>query len=456
MRQEHRAAPAAPAAAPDPLAIRRSHGYVRLLILAALIGVPVAMVSYGFQYVVSKLQTWFFDSLPKELGFSAAPIWWPLPVLVLAGILVPLAITRLPGNGGHSPADGFKPAGALPPEQLAGVTLAAIASLSLGVVLGPEAPLIAIGAGLGVLAVRLVKRDSPPQVATVIAAAGSFAAISALLGSPLLGAFLLMEASGLGGPMLGLVLVPGLLAAGVGTLIFIGLDNVTGLGTYSLAIPNLPTFTHVTGVLFLWAIAFGFASAALGWLIHAIGVLVRPMVERRIFVLTPVIGAVIAGLAILFEQVSGHSSHEVLFSGENSLAGLVQNPGAWTAGALLLLATCKALAYGLSLSSFRGGPTFPAMFVGTALGMAVANLPGLSLVPAVGMGLAAMCATMLQLPFTSVLLATVFLQSDSLELMPLIIVAVVVAYVAVARLPEPSTLWPRPAKAMKAAPSAAG
>ena len=100
------------------------------------------------------------------------------------------------------------------PEQLAGVTLAAIATLSLGVVLGPEAPLIAIGSGLGVLAVRLVKRDSPPQVATVIAAAGSFAAISALLGSPLLGAFLLMEAAGLAGPMLGLVLVPGTLAGG--------------------------------------------------------------------------------------------------------------------------------------------------------------------------------------------------------------------------------------------------
>ena len=41
--------------------------------------------------------------------------------------------------------------------------------------------------------------------------------------------------------MLGLVLVPGLLAAGVGSLIFIGLDALTGLGTFSLAIPNLPT-----------------------------------------------------------------------------------------------------------------------------------------------------------------------------------------------------------------------
>jgi H+/Cl- antiporter ClcA len=80
------------------------------------------------------------------------------------------------------------------------------------------------------------------------------------------------------------------------------------------------------------------------------------------------------------------------------------------------------------------------MFVGAAMGMAVANLPGLSLVPAIGMGLAATCAAVLQLPLTSVLLASVFLQSDSLELMPLLIVAVVVSYVTIARLPEPSTV----------------
>ena len=74
--------------------------------------------------------------------------------------------------------------------------------------LGPEAPLIAIGGGLGVLAVHLAAKDAPPQAATMMAAAGSFAAVSTLLGSPLVGAFLLMEASGIGGAMLGLVLVP--------------------------------------------------------------------------------------------------------------------------------------------------------------------------------------------------------------------------------------------------------
>lgn len=48
-----------------------------------------------------------------------------------------------------------------------------------------------------------------------------------------------MEASGLAGPTMGLVLVPGLVAAGVGSLTFVGLDW-TGLGTFSLSIPDLP------------------------------------------------------------------------------------------------------------------------------------------------------------------------------------------------------------------------
>ncbi|MBV9445147.1 MAG: RDD family protein [Streptosporangiaceae bacterium] len=73
---------------------------------------------------------------------------------------------------------------------------------------------------------------------SVVAAASSFAAISTLLGSPLLGAFLLMEASGLGGPLLGVVLLPGLLAAGVGALVFAGLDAWTGLGAFSLSVPG--------------------------------------------------------------------------------------------------------------------------------------------------------------------------------------------------------------------------
>ena len=88
----------------------------------------------------------------------------------------------------------------------------------------------------------------------------------------------------------------------------------------------------------------------------------------------------------------------------------------------------------MSLSSFRGGPVFPAMFLGAAGGVAMSHLPGLPLVPAVAMGIGAMCVTMLRLPLTSVLLATLLLGSDGLAVAPLVIVAVVVAYVVAARI----------------------
>jgi H+/Cl- antiporter ClcA len=431
----------------DPVALLRSRSYIALLVLAVIIGVPISAASYFFLALVSKLQGWVFTDLPKGVGFHAEPLWWPLLPLLVSGVLVGLTIRYLPGKGGHSPADGFK-TGEGPPAlpDLPGIVLAALATLGLGVVLGPEAPVIALGGGLGVLAVRLVKRDAPPRTATVVAAAGSFAAVSTLLGSPLTGAFLLMEATGLGGPMLGLVLVPGLLAAGVGSLIFIGLDAWTGLGTFSLAIPGLPHIGHPTGGEFLWALAIGLIAVPLGSAIRWLGLFLRPHVERRLLLATPVVALAIAGLAIAYAAATGKGSADVLFSGQSDLGPLIAHSASYTVGALLLLLAFKGLAYGASLSSFRGGPTFPAMFLGAAGGIALSHLPGLPLIYGVAMGIGAMTTVMLRLPLTSVLLATLLLGSDGVAVMPLVIVAVVVAYVASARL------TPAPAPAASTAP----
>jgi H+/Cl- antiporter ClcA len=418
------------------MALLRSKSYLQLLVLAGLIGVPVSVVAYWFLKLVAWLQHNFFETIPKAIGFAGTPAWWPLPLLAVSGILVGATITYLPGTSGHEPSEGFKAGGAPQINELPGVFLAALATLSLGVVLGPEAPLIAIGGGLGVLAVRLAKRDAPPTVAIVMAAAGSFAAISALLGSPIIGAFLLLEASGLGGPMLGLVLVPGLLAAGIGSLIFVGLDQLTGFGTFSLANPGLPAFHHPTGVMFLWSLAFGLVAALLATAVRLIGVGLRPMVTKQRVLITPIAGLAVAGLAIGFSEATGKGISEVLFSGQNELPGLVQHAAAWTVGALLLLIVLKSIAYGISLSGFRGGPVFPSMFIGGAIGVAASHLPGMALVPAVAMGIGAMATSMLKLPFTSVLLASLLVLSDALATMPLVIVAVVVAYVATAWLPQ--------------------
>jgi len=429
----------------EPLAILRSPSYLGLLILAAVIGVPIAAVAYGFLALVGYLQHWVFTDLPRALGFPTEPRWWPLPLLALAGLLVGLTIRYLPGRGGHSPADGFRAGGGPAPIELPGVASAALATLVLGAVLGPEAPLIALGAGLAVFAARLRRRSAPPQAVAMVGAAGSFAAISTLFGSPLLGAFLLMEASGLGGAMLTVVLLPGLLAAGVGALIFVGLDHWSGLGTYSLAIPNLPHVGQPGIQEFVWALVIGIAAVPLGVGVRRLALVLRTHVERRTVLITPVIGLAIAVVAIAYTMLTGKSSSDVLFSGQTALGPLIADSGSYSVTALVVLLACKGLAYALSLSSFRGGPVFPAMFLGAAGGIALSHLPGLPMVPAVGMGIGAMAAVMLRLPLTSVLLATVLLQSDGLAIMPLVIVAVVVAYVASARLtpvpaPAPSTV----------------
>jgi H+/Cl- antiporter ClcA len=430
-----------PAAPVDPGELLRSRNYIVLLVLGAVVGAPIAAAAYFFLKAINKSQTYLFSTMPGDVGFSHEPLWWPIPFLVLGGLLVGLTIRYLPGTAGHKPAEGLKTAGATRPIDLPGIVIAAFATLSLGAVLGPEAPLIAMGSGLGVLAVYLLKRDAPAQAATLVGVAGSFAAVSTLLGSPLTAAFLLMEAAGLGGAMLGVILVPGLLAAGIGTLIFVGLNNWTGYGTQSLGIPNIPPFGSPTGAEFLWAIGIGVGAALVGTVIRRGALLAQPVIEQQKVLLTPVLGLVVALSAIVFAETTDKSSTEVLFSGQSALPGLIEGAATWTAGALVLLAVCKGVAYAASLSGFRGGPVFPGMFIGAAAGIALSHLPGLPMIAGAAMGIGALTTVMLRLPFTAVLLTTLFLSSDGIALMPLVIVAVVVAYVITARLE------PAPAKA---------
>ena len=109
----------------------------------------------------------------------------------------------------------------------------------------------------------------------------------------------------------------------------------------------------------------------------------------RPFVFLPLAGLLVAGLGIAFSQTTDHGVNEVLFSGQDALGPLVANPGAWSLSALALLIAFKGLAYGVSLGTFRGGPTFPAMFLGAAAGLMAAQLPGFELTPAVAVGIGA-------------------------------------------------------------------
>jgi H+/Cl- antiporter ClcA len=434
-------ADAATAPAADPLARMRSRQFRALLVLAALVGVVASALAWGFLELVFHIQTWVFTDLPEAVGYDSTPLWWYLPVLAIAGVIVAFAIARLPGQGGHVPADGLNPA---PTEPIAvpGVILAGTATIGLGLVLGPEAPLIAMGGGLGLLAIKLVRPDAPPEVHQVLAASAIFAALAFLFGSPVIAALILIEAAGLGGPRLPLVLVPGLLASGIGSLVWIGMGSWTGLSTTEVSISplHLPAFARPDIADFGWTILLGIAVAVVAFAVFRIARGTHRLAAPRPFLILPAVGLAVAGLAIAFSKAADHSVSDALFSGQGSIGSLVANPGAWSLSALALLLAFKGLAYGLSLGSFRGGPVFPAMFLGAAGGMMAAQLPGFDLTPAVAVGIGAAVASVLRLPLSAVVLAVLLTLPAGPGASPLIIVGVVVAYLTTlalsARLPD--------------------
>jgi H+/Cl- antiporter ClcA len=436
------------AAAPDPSQLVRTRQYVRLLVLSAVVGVGVSLACWCFLEVTHALQVGVYEKLPPKLGLDPRPWWWPLPVLAVAGLVVAFAVVRLPGQGGHRPAEGLNTGAPTRAVDLPGVLLAAVATIGLGLVLGPEAPLIALGSGLAMLLMDRARHPAPDQARTVLAAAATFAALATIFGSPVIGAVIIIEAAGLGGPTLPVILLPGLLASGIGSLVFIGIGSVTGLSSKAYAIPplTLPEYPTPRFVDFLWVFAVAIAAAVVVFVVFKVARVVDEAVSRRPYVLTVAASLLVGVVAIVFAEVSGQPADGVLFSGQDAMASVIGEAGSLSVGTLALLLVCKAFAWGVSMGAARGGPTFPGIFVGLVGGLLCTHLPGFAETPAVGALIAAAVVATLRLPLSAIILALLITRAGA-GVAPLVIVATVVAYITTLALAARSTRSERTAPA---------
>lgn len=421
-------------------AVLRSRAYVRLLLLSALLGVPVSLACFAFVSLEHELQHAVWESLPKAFGMNVAPWWWPLLSLTLAGLLLAPIVTRMAGKGGHVPVGGLggPPIG---PREVPGVVLAALACLPLGVVLGPEAPLMGLGSGLALLALQYGSRYgrhhgdqvNDPQLSVVLGAAGSTAAISTIFGSPIVAVVMTLEAAGIGGPALFALLLPCLLASGIGALVFTGFGNWTGLEIGALSLPSVPPAEAPDAGDFLWGIPLAVLIAIVVFCAHTLGRRVvawaarptAPQTALRTVACAIAVGVCIAAYAL----VTGRSPQEAALSGQGTLGALAAQPHAWPVAALAALVLFKGLAWGICLGSLRGGPIFPGIMVGAAMGIAFGALPGFGMASGLAVGMAASCSANTRLPVTSTVLAALLLGKDVRDAVPLMIIAAVVALV---------------------------
>jgi H+/Cl- antiporter ClcA len=425
----------------DPPRQVRAWRYLRLILIGALIGVPAALVGATFLALVHLVEDLLWTDLPEALGESSPP-WYLVVGLPVVGALLVLAARRLlPGDGGHEPIEGIGVA-PTPLSYAPGIALAAIATLAFGAVLGPEAPLIALGSATGIAVGKIAKLGSNEK--RVVSTAGSFSAISALFGGPIVASFMLMEA-GLGfGARLVPVLLPGFVAAALGYVVFIGVDDWPGLRSSSLAVDNLPTYSSVHLHDLLIAIVAGFVVAVVIRVVRRAGEAVLALRPRGATAVI-VVGAAVTGLLALVAEAFGGQSEDVLFSGQSAVPHLLTTT---SSSLLLVLVLTKAIAFAWCLGcGFRGGPIFPAIFLGVGIASLGTAWFGLSPTVALVIGTAAGMTAMSSFLFTSVLFADLLAGSAGHNAVPAAVLAAASAWLTVQAmkrwLPDPQP-QPRP------------
>ncbi|MBN1527802.1 MAG: chloride channel protein [Thermoleophilaceae bacterium] len=410
--------------------------YVRLVALGALVGIPAALAGALFLGLIHELQHVLWTDLPDALGESSPP-WYLLLGLPVAGAaLVIVARRLLPGDGGHDPLAGLS-TDPTPLSHAPGVLLAATGTLGFGIVLGPEAPVIALGSVVALAVTSIVTLDE--REGRVLGLAGSFSAISALFGGPIVAGVMMLEAGvGLGAALLPAML-PGFVAAAVGYLIIIGFGDWGGLDAPGLAVPNLPVYDGEQVLDLIAALVVGVTVAVTIFAVRKLAKWVRER-ERGMGMTAALLGGGLAvGAIALVADWLGANSQDVLFSGQQSIPAVIAEE---STGIVLLLIAAKAIAYAVSLAcGFRGGPIFPAVF----LGVGIAALPVVwfdaSPTLAIAIGAAAGMAAQARLLLTSMLFGGLLVGTPGVDAVPAAVIAAAAAWMTIMALDPP----PKPA-----------
>lgn len=404
--------------------------YLHAVLLSAAVGIPAALAAVLFLGAVHYVEHWLWIELPEALG-DTTPQWYLVVGLPFVGAALVLAARVLfPGDGGHEPLEGLSMA-PTPISHAPGIALAALASLSFGAVLGPEAPVVALGGATALFLTSRIELGEHQRM--LVTLAGSFAAISALFGGPLVGGVLIMESAlGLGAQAIP-ALLPGFVAAAVGYLIFIGFGDWGGLDAPGLVVPALELYEDVRLTDLLVAVAVGLVTTLVIVPLKRGAAELRALGRTRLGM--PVLllaGGLAVGLVALAADALGAGSQDVLFSGQKSIPSLLSET---STSVVVVLLVAKAIAYTVSLAAgFRGGAIFPAIFIG--IGIATFPVLWLDMSPtvALAMGAAAGMTAQSRLLLASMLLAAILVGAQGTDAVPAAVLAAATAWLTATAL----------------------
>jgi H+/Cl- antiporter ClcA len=386
--------------------------------IAAIIGVSAGVGLLLFEGAAHRIEHLLWHRLPDALDVGHGAGWWTFLVMVVGGAFVGIVLRIAPGHGGHDPATESLFGAPIAVVAVPGLLLAALITLSIGVSMGPEAPLL--GASGALLAAVASKRHLPTQGLVSLGVAGM---LGAMFGAPIGAAFAFMELVPAAGRTLYDKLFPLLVAASAGAL------TVTLIATRPRLFAPMPPLRDFLVVDIASAFAIGAIAAAVGVGFGYVLRAIHPVVHRvPVIARLTLAGALLAGIVVIAGDI-------VMFSGQREMTDLLIEYPDLSNGRVLLIAVAKFLSLAIAVAvGFRGGRIFPAVFVGLALGSFIHGMiPGIPLTLAAGAAMVGVLLAFVRAWFLSILMVTLIVGAPVL---PLLGVALLGAYVVVANAPE--------------------
>jgi len=387
----------------DPGVQRRP--YLRLILLALVLGLVTALITFAFVSIVHILSEGLWEDTAEAIGVS--PAVFALVVCSLGGLLVGILV-RIFGDHSGIFADvmsEFGRTGRFDYRNAPGILITAIPSLVAGGSIGPEAPLADASGGLGTIIGDRLKLDA--RETRSLSFTGVSGMLAAFITSPINGAVLGLESAQ--GAVSGIalqawVLFPSLLSSSVATVVFVGLSGHF-FGTLYVFPDYEPALWHL------------FAAVPLGLLGGVVGIgffavlrgMQRAMQPMKAHVVwRGLLGGI--GLGIV-----GALLPLTLFSGEDQTVELINTAPQIGVAMLVALALAKGLVTCLCLATgWKGGYVFPIMFVGVALGLAVdLTFPNIPVAVAVAATLGGALVATFRAPLFAVLFTLVMVQTET-------------------------------------------
>ncbi len=405
-------------------------------IAGAIIWVLLKIINYGIYFL--------WDFVPEALfdagGLSFVYI---LTICVIGAVLIGLFQRKngiLPDET-EEVIEAIQKDGRYPYNNLKTICVAAVLPLIFGGVLGPEAGLVGIIAGLCFWVTESIKRRGDKlaamldgDVGQAVSEVGIAVVLGVIFGAPLFGIVNNLEPDSLAEKyrtrlaskkeriFLYIIGVAGGLLAffALGKLAeVLNIDSGGGLPRFDSA----RLFTLADWKFFIPLLAAGIGGAFIYLIADKLTkLLAKKLGDRRI------LSCLIAAVCI---AVGGFLLPYTMFSGEHQMVELMENWQSLSVAVLVLTAGVKLILVNVCVNlGWRGGAIFPIIFSGVALGYAMAMITGVEPSFGVAILVAAMYSYIARKPATVV--AVLLLCFPLTYIVPIIVASVVSA-----KIPSP-------------------